>query len=60
MKVSKAFEVFTKGATEYNKAWMEVVQKLDKANTNKLDEKTRDLAYLAVLATTRLESGISF
>jgi alkylhydroperoxidase/carboxymuconolactone decarboxylase family protein YurZ len=58
MKVSKAFEVFAKDAAEYHKAWMEAVQKLDKAN--KLDEKTKDLAYLAVLAAIRLESGIPF
>ena len=58
MKISKAFEVFAKEAAGYNKAWMETVQKLDKAN--KLDEKTKDLAYLAVLAAVRLESGIPF
>ncbi|MDR1230559.1 MAG: carboxymuconolactone decarboxylase family protein [Spirochaetaceae bacterium] len=58
MKTSKAFEVFAKDAAEYHETWMEAVQKLDKAN--KLDQKTKDLAYLAVLAATRLESGIPF
>jgi alkylhydroperoxidase/carboxymuconolactone decarboxylase family protein YurZ len=32
--------------------------KIDKAN--KLDEKTKGLTYLAVLAATRLEGGIPF
>jgi AhpD family alkylhydroperoxidase len=58
MKVSKAFEVFAKDAAEYHKAWMEAVYKLDEAN--KLDKKTKELAYLAVLAAIRLEGGISF
>jgi AhpD family alkylhydroperoxidase len=58
MKVSKSFEIFAKEASEYHGAWMEAVYKLDKAN--KLDEKTKELAYLAVLAAVRLESGIPF
>jgi AhpD family alkylhydroperoxidase len=58
MKVSKAFGLFAKEATEYHEAWMEAAQKLEKAN--KLDQKTKDLAYLAVLAATRLEGGIPF
>lgn len=39
-------------------AWMEVVQKLD--NASKLDKKTEEIAYIAVLAAVRLESGIPF
>ena len=58
MKVSNAFETFAKEAPEAQKAWMEVVQKLDAAST--LDHKTEELAYLAVLAAVRLESGLSF
>ena len=58
MKVSKAFEIFAKEAPEHNSAWMETVQKLDKAS--KLDKKTEELAYLAVLAAVGLESGIPF
>jgi AhpD family alkylhydroperoxidase len=58
MKVSKSFEIFAKEASEYHEAWMEAVYKLDKAN--KLDGKTKELAYLAVLAAVRLESGIPF
>lgn len=38
MKVSKAFELFAQQAPEYQKAWMEMVQKLDGASI--LDSKT--------------------
>jgi alkylhydroperoxidase/carboxymuconolactone decarboxylase family protein YurZ len=58
MKVSNAFETFGKEAVEHHTAWMEAVQKLDKASA--LDKKTEELAYIAVLAATRLESGIPF
>jgi alkylhydroperoxidase/carboxymuconolactone decarboxylase family protein YurZ len=58
MKVSKAFEVFSKDAPEFHGAWMELVKKIDTAS--KLDKKTEELAYLAVLAAVRLESGIAF
>ena len=56
--VSNAFQTFMKEAPEHSKAWMEVVQKLDGAS--KLDKKTEELAYIAVLAAVRLESGIPF
>jgi AhpD family alkylhydroperoxidase len=56
--VSNAFQTFMTEAPEHSKAWMEVVQKLDMAS--KLDKKTEELAYIAVLAAVRLESGISF
>jgi alkylhydroperoxidase/carboxymuconolactone decarboxylase family protein YurZ len=56
--VSNAFMTFGKEAPEHQKAWMEAVQKLDIAS--KLDKKTEVLAYLAVLAALRLESGIPF
>ncbi|MCL2153825.1 MAG: carboxymuconolactone decarboxylase family protein [Oscillospiraceae bacterium] len=58
MKMSNAFETFAKEAPDYQGAWMEVVQKLDKANA--LDKKTQELAYIAVLAVMRLESGLPF
>jgi len=58
MKVSSSFEAFSKEAPESHKAWMEAVQKLDKASA--LDNKTEELAYIAVLAAVRLESGLSF
>ena len=58
MKVSDAFETFAKEAPDAQKAWMDAVKKLDKASA--LDHKTEELAYLAVMAAVRLESGLPF
>lgn len=58
MNVSNAFEVFAKEAPEHQKAWAEAVQGLGAAS--KLDDKTAALAYISVLAATRLESGLPF
>ena len=57
-KVSSAFQAFAKEAPMHHKAWMEAVQNLDSASA--LDKKTEELAYLAVMAAVRLESGIPF
>jgi alkylhydroperoxidase/carboxymuconolactone decarboxylase family protein YurZ len=56
--ISDAFQLFMKEFPEHSGAWMEMVGKLDTAN--RLDEKTKALAYLAVLAASGLESGIPF
>lgn len=56
--ISNAFHVFMKEAPEHQKVWMETVQKLD--SVSKLDSKTEELAYIAVLASSRLESGLPF
>ena len=56
--ISNAFQVFQSEAPQHASAWMGLVQNL--AGASVLDEKTRALAYLAVLAVLRLESGISF
>jgi len=58
VSISKAFEIFASEAPEYQSIWMEAVKKLDAVS--KLDKKTEELAYLAVLSATRLESGIPF
>ena len=58
MKVSNAFQAFMSEAPEHAKAWMGAVRGLDTAST--LDKKTEELAYLAVLASQRLISGIPF
>ena len=58
MNVSNAFETFANEAPESQKIWMEAVQKLDKASA--LEHKTEELAYIAVLAAVRLESGLPF
>ena len=56
--VSNSFQIFIKEAPEYQKIWMEAVQKLD--SVSKLDSKTEELAYIAVLASARLEGGLPF
>lgn len=58
MQVSKSFEMFAKEAPEYHNAWMEAVKKIDTAGS--LDKKTKELAYIAVLAVMRLEGGLPF
>ncbi|AGF56922.1 alkylhydroperoxidase/carboxymuconolactone decarboxylase family protein YurZ [Clostridium saccharoperbutylacetonicum] len=58
MSISNSFMTFAKEAPEQQKAWGELISKLD--NACKLDKKTEALAYLAVLASARLESGIPF
>ncbi|CUH97380.1 hypothetical protein P22_3508 [Propionispora sp. 2/2-37] len=56
--VSNAFQTFLQEAPEHQKAWLEAVQKL--AAASKLDSKTEELAYIAVLAALRLEGGLPF
>lgn len=58
MKVSNAFQAFLSEAPGHAKAWMGMVQGLDAASA--LDKKTEELAYLAVMASQRLLSGIPF
>ncbi len=57
-KVSNAFQTFQSQAPQHTEAWMRMVSSLDQANA--LDKKTEALAYLAVLAALRMESGIPF
>lgn len=56
--ISKAFPLFLSEAPAHAQAWMGAVQGLDTASA--LDKKTGHLAYLAVLAALRLESGVPF
>jgi alkylhydroperoxidase/carboxymuconolactone decarboxylase family protein YurZ len=56
--VSNAFQTFLSEAPEQAQAWGAMVQGL--ANASALDRKTAALAYLAVLAALRLESGVPF
>ncbi len=58
MKVSKAYQLFEQEAPTVHKAWMETVYTLEKESV--LDKKTKELAYLAVLAAARLDSGLPF
>ncbi len=54
--VSDAFRTFMSEAPAHARAWMGAVRGLDEASG--LDKKTEELAYLAVLAALRLESGV--
>jgi alkylhydroperoxidase/carboxymuconolactone decarboxylase family protein YurZ len=56
--ISKAFQAFTSEAPQHAQAWGSMVQGL--AGSSALDRRTSALAYLAVLAAMRLESGIPF
>ena len=56
--VSNAFQTFMTQAPAHSQAWMAMVEGLDKASA--LDKKTEELAYLAVLAALRMESGVPF
>ncbi len=56
--VSNAFQTFLNEASGHAAAWMQAVQGLDQACA--LDDKTAELAYLAVLAALRMESGVPF
>jgi len=56
--ISNAFQTFMSESPQYAQAWGKMVQGL--ANATALDDKTRELAYLAVLAALRIESGVPF
>jgi len=56
--VSNAFQAFAAEAPAQAGALMEMAKKLDAASA--LDKKTGALAYLAVLAALRMESGVPF
>ena len=57
-RISQAFQAFQHEAPQHAQAWGALVQAL--ASATALDRKTGALAYLAVLAAMRLESGIPF
>jgi alkylhydroperoxidase/carboxymuconolactone decarboxylase family protein YurZ len=56
--MSQAFQAFLRHAPRHAQAWMGAVHALGAASA--LDRKTESLAYLAVLAALRLESGVPF
>ena len=58
MKVSKSYQLFEQEAPMVHKAWMETAYALEHASA--LDKKTKELAYLAVMAAARLDSGLPF
>ena len=56
--ISNAFQTFLNEAQGHAGPWMLAVQGLDQASA--LDKKMKELAYLAVLAALRMESGVPF
>jgi alkylhydroperoxidase/carboxymuconolactone decarboxylase family protein YurZ len=58
VQISEAFQTFMTEAPAQAQAWATLCRELEQANA--LDQKTGELAYLAVLAALRLESGVPF
>jgi len=58
MGISTAFQAFMIEAPQHANAWGQMVQALDQASA--LAKQTEELAYLAVLAALRMESGVPF
>ena len=56
--ISESFNSFMLDAPEFAKVWNEAIQGLVSASV--LDEKTRALAYLSVLAALGRVSGVKF
>jgi alkylhydroperoxidase/carboxymuconolactone decarboxylase family protein YurZ len=56
--ISEAFQLFLKESPKHAQAWTNAVRGLSEASA--LDAKTQALAYLAVLAAHRMESGVPF
>ena len=56
--ISNAFQLFMSESPGFAQAWGSMVQELAKASA--LDDKTRELSYLAVLASLNRLSGIPF
>ncbi|MGA2872975.1 MAG: carboxymuconolactone decarboxylase family protein [Candidatus Dormibacteria bacterium] len=56
--VSRAFAVFGSEAPGHAAAWMQATRSLDEASA--LDPKTKDLAYIAILAALRMTTGVPF
>jgi len=58
MSISDAFVAFGEHAPGSHEPWMAMVQQL--ADASALEPKTEELAYLAVLAASGMESGLPF
>ncbi len=56
--LSNAFTVFSNEAPDFAAAWMKLVRGLAEANV--LDNKTKNIAYIAVLAALNRINGIPF
>lgn len=57
-QVTSSFQTFMKESEEVGKAYMNLVMEESKASA--LDDKTKELSYIAVLAAVRMLGGIPF
>ena len=57
-QISKSFQVFMKETPRHAKAWVEAVKGLGHACV--LDHKTRELAYIGILAALGMDSGMDY
>jgi len=57
-KISTTFQTFMSEAPQHAQSWATLIQALGQASV--LDKKSHALAYLAVLAALRVESGVPF
>ena len=58
MSISTAFQMFATEAPAHQAAWMTAVGSLAEASA--LDERSDELAYIAVLAASGMHSGLPF
>lgn len=56
--IGHAFQTFLSEAPRHAEIWNKTIQGL--ASVSALDQKTGELAFLAVLAALRLETGVPF
>jgi alkylhydroperoxidase/carboxymuconolactone decarboxylase family protein YurZ len=56
--ISITFQTFMSEAPQHAQAWSAMIQGL--VNASALDKKTSALAYLAILAVMRMDSGVPF
>lgn len=56
--ISKGFQAFQEKAPQHAEAWVNAVKGLRAAST--LDPKTAEIAFLAVMAAMRVNTGIPF
>lgn len=57
-KITNGFELFMKDTDGVGKAFMNAVMKVSEVSA--LDEKTQELAYIAVLVTSKMYDGLTF
>lgn len=57
-KISESFKTFLNEAPEHASAWGKMTGELNKANA--LDNKTKSLVYIGILAALGIENGLPY